>query len=125
MRRKLLIDIAKSLLLARWKQTLVAAVGVTFSITMFIALLSFLSGMNDLLDGLIINRVPHIRIFNDIKPNAQQQVSQHHVTGMAVGMLMDWRKVKADLAYTRALSRPEEFASESRGRWLVHLSIAL
>jgi hemolysin activation/secretion protein len=60
-----------------------------------------------------------------IKPNAQQQVSQHHVTGMAVGMRMDWGKVKADLAYTRALSRPEEFANESRERWLAHLSIAL
>lgn len=60
-----------------------------------------------------------------IKPTTQQQVSQHHVTGMAVGMRMDWGKVKADLAYTRALSRPEEFASESRSRWLAHLSIAL
>jgi hemolysin activation/secretion protein len=60
-----------------------------------------------------------------IKPNAQQQVSQHHVTGMAVGMRMDWGKVKADIAYARALSRPEEFASESRSRWLAHLSIAL
>lgn len=60
-----------------------------------------------------------------IKPTAQQQVSQHHVTGMAVGVRMDWGKVKADLAYTRALSRPEEFASESRVRWLAHLSIAL
>ncbi len=60
-----------------------------------------------------------------IKPNAQQQVSQHHVTGMAVGVRMDWGKVKADLAYTRALSRPEEFANEPRERWLAHLSIAL
>lgn len=60
-----------------------------------------------------------------IKPNTQQQVSQHHVTGLAVGMRMDWGKVKADLAYTRALSRPEEFANESRSRWLAHLSIAL
>jgi len=34
---RLIIRIAKSLLLARWKQTLVAAIGVTFSITMFIA----------------------------------------------------------------------------------------
>jgi len=74
MRKKLLIDIAKSLLLARWKQTLVAAVGVTFSITMFIALLSFMSGMNDLLDGLIVNRIPHIRIYNDIKPNIHQPI---------------------------------------------------
>lgn len=60
-----------------------------------------------------------------IKPTVQQQVSQHHVTGMAVGVRIDWGKVKADLAYTRALSRPDEFASESRERWLAHVSIAL
>jgi len=85
MKRKLLIDIAKSLLFARWKQTLVAAIGVTFSITMFITLLSFMSGLNDLLDGLILNRTPHIKLFNDIKPNENQPVklateygSAHH-----------------------------------------------
>ena len=77
MRTKLLISIAKSLLLARWKQTLVAAVGVTFSITMFITLLSFMSGLNDLLDGLILNRTAHIRIYNDIKPNANQPINNN------------------------------------------------
>mgnify|MGYP000042900251 CR=1 FL=1 len=60
-----------------------------------------------------------------VKPNVQQQVSQHHLTGYAIGMRMDWGKVKADLTYTRALSRPVEFASESRERWLAHFSIAL
>ncbi len=74
MNKKLLIDIARSLLLARWKQTLVAAIGVTFSITMFITLLSFMSGLNDLLDGLILNRTPHIKLFNDIKPNLNQPI---------------------------------------------------
>ena len=88
MRRKLLIDIAKSLLLARWKQTLVAAIGVTFSITMFITLLSFMSGLNDLLDGLIVNRTAHVRIYNDIKPNTNQPIQNnttlkagHHFIG--------------------------------------------
>ncbi|MEN9700753.1 MAG: hypothetical protein RIR55_56, partial [Bacteroidota bacterium] len=75
MRKGLLINIAKSLLFARWKQTLVAAVGVTFSITMFITLLSFMSGLNDLLDGLILNRTPHVRIYNDIKPNTNQPIN--------------------------------------------------
>ena len=70
----LLINIAKSLLLARWKQTLVAAIGVTFSITMFITLLSFMTGLNDLLDGLILNRTPHVRLFNEIKPSKDQPV---------------------------------------------------
>ena len=83
MNKKLLIEIAKSLLLARWKQTLVAAIGVTFSITMFITLLSFMSGLNDLLDGLILNRTPHIKLYNDIKPNLHQpiQISTKYKSG--------------------------------------------
>jgi len=69
-------EIAKSLLLARWRQTLVAAIGVTFSITMFITLLGFMNGLNDLLDGLILNRTPHIKLYNDIKANENQPINQ-------------------------------------------------
>ncbi len=72
---RLLSSIAWSLLLARWKQTLVAAIGVTFSITMFIALLGFMTGLNDLLDGLIINRTAHIRLYNETKPNENQPIN--------------------------------------------------
>lgn len=75
MNLKLLLDIAFSLLRARWAQTLVAAIGVTFSITMFIALLSFMSGLNDLLDGLILNRTPHVRLYNEIKQAIQQPIA--------------------------------------------------
>lgn len=74
MNTKLIFRIAKSLLLARWRQTLVAAVGVTFSITMFITLLGFMNGLNDLLDNLILNRTPHIRLFNEIKATKNQPI---------------------------------------------------
>jgi lipoprotein-releasing system permease protein len=72
---RLIVRIAKSLLLARWKQTLVAAIGVTFSITMFIALLGFMTGLNDLLDGLILNRTAHVRLYNEVKPNSLQPIN--------------------------------------------------
>jgi lipoprotein-releasing system permease protein len=75
MNATLIARIAKALLLARWKQTLVAAIGVTFSITMFIALLGFMTGLNDLLDGLILNRTAHIRLFKEIKPNPVQPIN--------------------------------------------------
>lgn len=75
MNLKLITDIAKSLLLARFRQSLVAAIGVTFSITMFIALLGFMNGLNDLLDGLILNRTPHVRLFNEIKPSENQPIN--------------------------------------------------
>jgi len=71
---KLNFSIAYALLLARWKQTLVAAVGVTFSITMFIALLGFMNGLNEMLDGLVTNRSPHISIYNEILPTENQPI---------------------------------------------------
>lgn len=74
MKFKLIYDIARSLLLARWRQTLVAAIGVTFSITAFVTLLSFMGGLNNLLDGLIINRTPHIRLYNEIEAAKHQPV---------------------------------------------------
>lgn len=74
---KLIGSIAKSLLLARWKQTMVAAVGVTFSITMFIALLSFMAGLNDLLDGIMLNRTAHIKLYNEIQPNKNQPIDKY------------------------------------------------
>ncbi|MDX5477741.1 MAG: ABC transporter permease [Cyclobacteriaceae bacterium] len=75
MRFALIAEIAQALMMARIKQTMVAAVGVTFSITMFIALLGFMNGLNDLLDGLILNRTAHVRFYNDIKPNEDQPVT--------------------------------------------------
>ncbi|GAA4424773.1 ABC transporter permease [Pontibacter saemangeumensis] len=75
MNTKLIFGIAKSMLLARWRQTLVAAIGVTFSIAMFITLLGFMNGLNDMLDGLILNRTPHVRLYNEIKPSENQPVN--------------------------------------------------
>ena len=74
MNYKLIIQVSISLLLARWKQTLVAAIGVTFSIAMFVTLLGFMNGLNDLLDGLILNRTAHIRLYHDINVTKRQPI---------------------------------------------------
>ena len=71
---KLIFNIAIHLLKARLKQTIVAAVGVTFGIAMFIALVSFMNGLNDLLDGLMLNRTAHVRLYNEIKPTLKQPI---------------------------------------------------
>lgn len=72
MRLPLIINIALSLLRARLKQSIVAAAGVTFGIAAFISLISFMTGLNGLLDGLILNRTPHIRMYNEIKAADKQ-----------------------------------------------------
>ena len=71
---KLILNIATHLLRARLKQSVVAAVGVTFSIAMFITLIGFMNGLNDLLDGLMLNRTPHVRLYNEIKPSENQPI---------------------------------------------------
>lgn len=72
---KLIFNIATHLLRARLKQSVVAAVGVTFGIAMFISLVSFMNGLNDLLDGLMLNRTPHVLLYNEIKPSENQPIS--------------------------------------------------
>jgi lipoprotein-releasing system permease protein len=76
MMNRLRIEVARALLLARWRQTLVAAIGVTFSITMFIGLLSFMTGLNKWMDDLFLNRVPHIRLYNEIEQNVHQPITR-------------------------------------------------
>lgn len=76
MKIKLITRVSVALLTARLKQTLVAAFGVTFSITMFITLLSFMAGLNDLLDNLILNRTPHVRLYNEILPSPIQPIAR-------------------------------------------------
>ncbi len=71
---KLIFNIATHLLRARLKQTIVAAVGVTFGIAMFIALNGFMNGLNNLLDGLMLNRTAHVRLYNEIKPSKVQPI---------------------------------------------------
>lgn len=74
MNSRLIIDIAINLIRARLKQSIVAAVGVTFGIAMFVTLLGFMNGLNNLLDGLMLNRTPHVRLYNEVKPSPDQPV---------------------------------------------------
>lgn len=82
---RLLLSIAITLLRAKLKQSVIAAVGVTFSITMFVTLLGFMNGLNGLLDGLILNRTPHVRLYNELKVSPRQPIEQAWTQGAAAG----------------------------------------
>lgn len=71
---KVILSISKTHLLSRIKQTAVAALGVTFGIGTFIILISFMTGLNGLLDGLILDRTPHVHIYNEIRPSEKQPI---------------------------------------------------
>ncbi len=72
---RLILSISKTLLLARLKQSIVAAAGVTFGIAMFITLMGFMTGLNSMLDGLMLNRTPHVRLYNEIKASEEQPIN--------------------------------------------------
>lgn len=74
MKYKLLLSISKTHLLSRKKQSLIAALGVTFGIGTYIIMMSFMTGLNGLLDGLILNRTPHIHLYNEIQPSNRQPI---------------------------------------------------
>jgi lipoprotein-releasing system permease protein len=73
---RLTADISRTHLLSKIKQTAVASLGVTFGIGMYIIMMSFMTGLNELLDGLVLNRTPHIQIFNKTEASEVQPVSQ-------------------------------------------------
>jgi len=63
---RLNIRIARTHLLAKKKQTTVAALGVTFGIAMFIYMISVMTGVNALLEDTMLMNTPHIRLYNDV-----------------------------------------------------------
>ncbi|MBQ0734705.1 ABC transporter permease [Aquimarina celericrescens] len=71
---KVILNIAKTHLLTKIKQTATAALGVTFGIGAYITLVCFMTGLNAMLDDLILNVTPHVHIFNEIEPSKKQPV---------------------------------------------------
>jgi lipoprotein-releasing system permease protein len=71
---KIILNIAKTHLQTKFRQTSIAALGVTFGIGAYITLVSFMTGLNAMLDDLILNQTPHIHIYNEIEPSKQQPV---------------------------------------------------
>jgi lipoprotein-releasing system permease protein len=78
MRYQIILNISRTHLLSRIKQSLIAALGVTFGIMMFISLMSFMTGLNKMLDNLILNRTPHVKLYNEIKSSEFQPAQLHY-----------------------------------------------
>lgn len=67
MNKRLLLKIIKTHLLAKKKQTLIAALGVTFGIAIFVSMIGFMTGLNAMLDGFMLQTTPHIRMYNELE----------------------------------------------------------
>lgn len=111
---QLIIEIAKALMMARKKQTLIAATGVMFSITMFVALLGFMNGLNTMLDSLVLNRTPHIRFYNEIQPNPNQPVDLSSEFGQSLNVIRSIKPSTSRLAIHNSASIMQDLEADPR-----------
>jgi lipoprotein-releasing system permease protein len=75
---KLVVEIAKTHLMSKPKQTIVAMMGVTFGIGMFIAMVSLMTGLNNFTEQLTMTSSPDIHIYHDVtetRPSIIEQVN--------------------------------------------------
>ncbi len=64
---KLASQIAVTHLLTKKKQSIIAMLGVTFGISMFIIMVSFMTGVNQFTEDMAMDNTPHVRIYKPIE----------------------------------------------------------
>lgn len=76
--------IAQRHLLASKRQTLVAMLGVTFGIAMFILMISFMIGVNQFMESTMLSFTPDIHLYNDISTDYSASVAGSYYRGQPV-----------------------------------------
>ena len=100
---KVILQIAKTHLVTKKKSTITAALGVTFGIGAYITLVSFMTGLNKMLDDLILNQTPHIHLYNEIEPSAEQPVALYDELSDAVNVVHSIKPKKSQAKIHNAL----------------------
>ncbi len=93
----LALEIAKTHLLAKPKQTLVAMLGVTFGIGMFIAMVGLMTGLNNFTEELTMTSSPDIHIYNDITKERPTILEEVNPSGINVVLHQKPKKVTPKL----------------------------
>jgi lipoprotein-releasing system permease protein len=79
---KLVLEIAKTHLVSKPKQTIVAMLGVTFGIGMFIAMVGLMTGLNDFTEELTMTSSPDIHIYHDVTEGRKSILEQVNASGI-------------------------------------------
>lgn len=93
-----ILNIAKTHLITKMKSTVTASLGVTFGIGAYITLVSFMTGLNEMLDDLVLNQTPHIHLYSEIEPTLNQPVSRYQAYEDAFNIV---HSVKPKLSQTK------------------------
>lgn len=78
----LVVDIARTHLISKPRQTIIAMLGVTFGIGMFIAMVSLMTGLNNFTEELTMTSSPDIHIYHDVTESRPSVIEQVNVGGI-------------------------------------------
>jgi lipoprotein-releasing system permease protein len=81
---RLNLEIAWVHLVSKPKQTIVAMMGVTFGIGMFIALVSLMTGLNNFTEELTMTSSPDIHIYNDVTESRESILESVNPDGLNI-----------------------------------------
>ena len=84
MSTKLCFDIARTHLITKKKQTLIAMLGVTFGIGLYIAMIGLMTGLNDFTLELTNLITPDLHVYHDIGVSKESVISEVYPTGLNV-----------------------------------------
>jgi lipoprotein-releasing system permease protein len=105
--------IAKVHLTSRFRQLLVAILSVSFGISMYIAMNSFMAGVNNIQTEITFTSMSHIKIFNDLSENITP-ISPKPKDRNTILMVNNARNIQytqgiknADVIKTKLLNMPE------------------
>jgi lipoprotein-releasing system permease protein len=113
MNLRLILSISRTHLWSRKKQSIIASLGVTFGIGAYIIMMSFMTGLNGLLDGLILNRTPHIHLFNELEPSRKQPVDRDPMYKKREKMVHSIKPVNTQLRIHNALPLLDYLSKQS------------
>ncbi len=66
------------------RQTLIAMLGVTFGIAMFIVMISVMRGVNQFLENSALDSSPHIRVYKEITSNHPSLIEEQNPMGLNI-----------------------------------------
>ena len=113
--KKVWFTIAKTHLLTKFRQTATAALGVTFGIGAYITLVCFMTGLNKMLDDLILNQTPHVHIYNEIEPTENQPVSLYTEFENALNAVHSVKPKQSQVRIHNALPIIDHLRKEENG----------
>ena len=99
--------IAQVLLTSRLRQLIVAVLSVTFGISMYVAMNSFMTGVNDLQTEIVFSSMSHIKIYNDLAKEIQPILPQSEADNTLI-MVNNARNIR----YTEGIKNVEALKRE-------------